>query len=432
VKMLAVDPANPATVYAVTGFNGLWKSTDRGENFTALSIPLGGTDDIYRFVINPDDPSELWAATEKGLLKSADGGQSWASADRGTGNYLVKSIALVPGKAGTVYAASGGEGVYRSDDGGASWRPSSTGLAAGWIEALYASPGSATVFAQTSAGLYLRDGSGPWREVRSPFADDKAAEPDGVLFDRSSPQTLYVFDTSRWWRSTDGGRTFQEVKGKEPSMRDMMKGNLESAQFKSLAQDAADAKTFYAGSWSNSTPGNAIFKSTDAGKTWKSSGAGVPNEDVTRLRCGLGAVFAISEKKALYRSTDGGKSWAAIAGLPDAELRDVVVDTSAPGRVLVPTKAGLYRSADNGATWEKAGSALAEEDVEAVVAAPGGALFAGSFHGVFKSTDGGATWTAMNDGLANTDVRALGVAGPAPARLLAGTAGGSVFSIELP
>ena len=432
VKALAVDPVNPAAVYAVTGFNGLWKSTDRGENFTALSLPLGGTDDIYRLVLNPAEPTELWVATEKGLLVSRDGGASWAPADRDTGNYLIRSIAAVPGAPRTVFAASGGSGVYRSDDGGATWRPSSTGLAAGWVKALHASPASATVFAQTSVGLYQRDGSGAWREVRAPFSDGKAAEPGGVLFDPASAQTLYAFDTSRWWRSADGGRGWQEVKGKEPSMRDMMKGNLESAQFKSLAQDPADPKVFYAGSWSNSTPGNAVFKSVDAGKTWKSAGAGLPTEDVTRLRCGAGVVFAVSEKKALYRSTDGGKSWSAVTGLPDAELRDVVLDPSTPGRVLVPTEKGLVRSADNGATWEKAGSALAEEDVEAVVAAPSGALFAGSFKGVFTSTDGGVTWTAMNDGLTNTDVRALAVAGPAPARLLAGTAGGSVFSTELP
>ena len=59
------------------------------------------------------------------------------------------------------------------------------------------------------------------------------------------------------------------------------------------------------------------------------------------------------------------------------------------------------------------------------------AVYVGTFHGVFRSADQGKSWTAMRDGLLNQDVRAL-VIGGAPPRLWAGTAGGSVYSIELP
>jgi hypothetical protein len=49
-----------------------------------------------------------------------------------------------------------------------------------------------------------------------------------------------------------------------------------------------------------------------------------------------------------------------------------------------------------------------------------------------KSTDGGATWKAFINGLVHSDVRAFSIAGGSPARLYAGTAGGSVYSTELP
>ena len=219
-------------------------------------------------------------------------------------------------------------------------------------------------------------------------------------------------------------------------MRDLMKGNLSSAEFRSLAQDPGNPKTFYAGSWSNDTPGQAVWKSVDAGKSWKPAGQGLPpDQDVEILRSAApGVVFAVVEK-ALFRTDDGGAKWGAIgSGLPgEVELREVALDPSSPSRLFVATEKGLFVSSDNGATFKNAMSALADEDIEAVAVAPDGRAFAGSFRGVFASRDGGATWTSMSEGLPHRDVRALAVGGPSGGlRLWAGTAGGSVFSTALP
>ena len=219
-------------------------------------------------------------------------------------------------------------------------------------------------------------------------------------------------------------------------MRDLMKGNLASAQFRSLAQDSGNPKILYAGSWSNDGPGQAVWKSVDAGKTWKPAGTGLPGDDVTLLRVAApGVVFAVVGK-GLYRTDDGSAKWvAAGGGLPggDAELREVAPDPSQASRLYVATDKGLFLSSDSGATFRKAASAVAEEDVEAVAVAPDGRVFAGSFRGVFESRDAGATWTSIADGLRHRDVRALAVGGPAGAlRLWAGTAGGGVFSTPLP
>lgn len=219
-------------------------------------------------------------------------------------------------------------------------------------------------------------------------------------------------------------------------MRDLMKGNLASAEFRSLAQDAANPKILYAGSWSNDTPGQAIWKTVDGAKTWKPAGQGLPpDEDVKILRAAApGVVYAVVDK-ALFRTDDGGARWVPVGGgLPgDLELREVALDPTLPARLFVATEKGLFLSSDSGASFHKAGSALADEDVEAVAVAPDGRLFAGSFRGVFGSRDGGATWTSMSDGLAHLDVRALAVGGPAGnLRLWAGTAGGGVYSTPLP
>ena len=203
----------------------LWKSVDRGATFTALAVPLGGTDDIYTLRFEPGKADHLWLASEKGLFRTTDGGASWQRSDRDSGRYLLRAVAFDPADARQMLAASSGAGVYRSADGGATWAPSSAGLAAAWVERIDASPASATIFVQTATGLFRRDAAGSWEEKAEPFEDDgDEVELDGLLFDRQSPETVWAFDTSSAWRSSDGGRSFRVLEKKEPSMREMMKG----------------------------------------------------------------------------------------------------------------------------------------------------------------------------------------------------------------
>jgi photosystem II stability/assembly factor-like uncharacterized protein len=114
------------------------------------------------------------------------------------------------------------------------------------------------------------------------------------------------------------------------------------------------------------------------------------------------------------------------------EIQDLAVDPTKPERVFAATEKGLFRSTDNGETWSAVTQGLKGNDVAAIVVSRDGHAFAGTFHGVFRSTNGGTTWAALLEGLVHTDVRALAIAGGSPARLYAGTAGGSVYSTELP
>ena len=429
-----IDPAQPTTLYGAGGtFASVFKSTDNGDRWTELTLPVGGTSDLFDFEISADGKT-LWAATEDGLLRSDDGGANWSRSDRGIGGYLLKTIAIDPRDPKRIVAGAGGDGIYVSRDGGASWSASSGGMSSGWVKKLWSDPRSATLFVQMATGLFRRDGNA-WAEILDPFASDGEAQVDGFVWDASSPQTIYALDTSKYWRSSDAGRSWQAVEQKEPGLRDMMKGNMEQAQFVSLVQETGNAKVLYAGSWSNDGPGGAIYKSSDAGKKWAPSGNGVPNEKVSLLRAGApGNVFALVPGEGVFRTADGGKSWSEGSGLPDGEIRDVAVNPKSPQQLFAPTEKGLFRSTDAGASWVRvgAGGGLEDEDVEAVAVDPAsGAVYAGAFHGVFRSTDGGESWTAMNDGLPNTDVRALAISG-GPARLWAGTAGGSLWSTELP
>ena len=437
IHTLLVDPRAPTTLYASGGtFTNVFKSTDNGDSWATLPVPAGSTSDLYSLTLDPKDGRILWAATEDGLFKSDDGGASWAKSERGTGRYYVQCVAIDPRDSRRLLAGAGGDGVYSSRDGGANWQSSNAGLAAGWVEKLWGDPRSATLFAQLATGLFRHDASG-WSELGDPFASGDKADVDGFLFDAASAQTVYAFDTSKYWRSADGGKRWQEIEQKGPSMRDMMKGNIESAQFSSLVQESGNPKVFYAGAWSNDGPGGAIYKTVDAGKKWAPSGNGVPNEKVGLLRAaGPGTVFAVVDGTSVYRTTNGGAAWTeAGSGLPGSKILDLVVDPTNPSRIFAASEKGLFRSRDSGGSWQRVGAGaggIEDDEIGAIVVDPAsGSVYAGTFHGLFRSTDGGESWDPFAQGLANEDVRALALSG-SPARLWVGLAGGSSASIELP
>ncbi|MEO8277341.1 MAG: hypothetical protein ABI639_14095 [Thermoanaerobaculia bacterium] len=436
LSVLLIDPANPKTLYAAGGtFTNIFKSTDEGENWEALTIPVGGTSELFSLTMEPSPPHGLWAATEDGLFRSGDGGSSWTRLDRDTGNYVVQTVAVDPRDAKHLIAGSAGDGIFASRDGGASWSASNKGLAAGWTEKLWGAAGSPALFADMSYGLVRREGN-DWVEVAESFGRGKLSNSGGFLFDTGSPGLIYAFDGSTYWKSADGGRRWQSVEQKGPSMRDMMKGSTDSVQFASLAVESGNPKTMYAGSRSNDTPGGAVYKTVDGGKKWTPSGTGLPTEPVRLLLAAAPqTVYARVGAKALFRTTNGGSSWvAASSGLPDGEFHDLVLSRTLPSLLFAATDKGLFKSADSATSWTRVGatSGLEDDDVAAVALDPAsGALFAGTFQGVFRSSDNGATWKPMNEALPNTDVRALAVSG-SPARLWAGTAGGSIYSTEIP
>ena len=432
ISRLAIPREKPTTIYAVISFGQLFKSEDSAKSWKELDVGLSGTDKLWSLDLDPHDPDTLLAATENGLRRSTDGGESWSTVGGGLANWYCKGVAFHPKNKDTVYAGTTGMGFFKSTDGGESFEPSSTGLGAGWVEKIYApANGAGPIFAQLAVGLYRMDGPGVWKEIQSPFDPGDTVKIDGIMFDRQSPKRVYAHDGSKWWRSEDSGKSWKENEVPQPGMREMMRGKLSGPEFHGMAQDPGDPKIFYAGGSQRETSGGvSVNRSTTAGKKWEAAGAGITG-DVTLLRAvAPGVVYAVTSKNGIYRTSDGGKSWSSVR---QGEIKDLAVDPTKPERIFVATKGGLFRSTDNGATWAKVSKGIkGDDDVEAVVVSPSGKAFCGTFDGVFMSSDGGDTWTAFNNGLTNTDVRALAIAGGSPPRLYAGIAGGSVHSIELP
>lgn len=158
---VVVDPESPATVYVTGSFPagaGIIKSTDGGESWKEL--PTFDALLVTQLAIHPEDSHLLFASLYSfnpfdlpKVIKSGDGGETWAVADAGLPNVAnVWSIGVDPTRLSTVYAGTD-FGFFVSDDGGTNWRLLSKGLGEGTVSQVLVDPfDPLTVYAGTSAG----------------------------------------------------------------------------------------------------------------------------------------------------------------------------------------------------------------------------------------------------------------------------------------
>jgi len=166
VKALAIDPANPATLYAGL-WDGLSKSTDDGASWNRIG--LSGAI-VNLLAIDPAHTGVLYAVGAegsdgvpqgfRGLFKSTDSGASWTPIGNGLASLLdtgsnMTALVFDPADSNILYAGTAGGGVFKSSDGGANWSGFNDGLANLDVRVLAVAPGSRhTLYAGTAGGLF--------------------------------------------------------------------------------------------------------------------------------------------------------------------------------------------------------------------------------------------------------------------------------------
>jgi len=134
ISAFAVDWRNPPTLYAGTENASIFKSTDGGTNWTDIYgglWPPVGTFWTYAITIDPADPAIVYVGTSQSAFRSADGGMSWTRLTAG-GDALgnCRAIVIDPRDTARVWAGSMAKppygavraaAVYSSLDGGITW-----------------------------------------------------------------------------------------------------------------------------------------------------------------------------------------------------------------------------------------------------------------------------------------------------------------------
>jgi len=160
VMDIAIDSSDPKIVYAATQ-NGLFKSTNSGEDWTSFSgLPQGAARTTG---ISPKNPDMLFAGIElMGFYLSQDGGVSWQQVSAGLEpNGSHRDLVFDPSNPQIVYLADLMSGVYRSTDGGKSWKKINNGLSTRAVTSLSISSNGQHLYAGTNGeGVFRLDLNG--------------------------------------------------------------------------------------------------------------------------------------------------------------------------------------------------------------------------------------------------------------------------------
>ena len=270
---------------------------------------------------------------------------------------------------------------------------------------------------------------GPWKALTyrlvGPFRGGRVLAVAGVV---GQDDTYYFGGVAGGvWKTTDGGLNWRPIFDKQKDA---------SPSVGAIAISESDPNVIYVGTGEacirgNIVGGNGVYKSIDAGKTWKFAGladtraigrliVNPKNPDVAFVAA-LGHPFGDNEERGVFRTRDGGKTWEKVlykdaktgaiditfdpnnsnilfAALWQARRTPWGMDSGGPG-------SGLYRSGDGGTTWKQIkGHGLPETVLGRIGVTVSGAnpnriwaVVEAEKGGIYRSDDGGENWQLLTD-----------------------------------
>ena len=332
----AVDENGKITVFVGSASGGVWKSINGATTFKPV-FDREPVQSIGAVTIDPSNHKTVWVGT----------GESW-----------------------TRNSVSIGNGIYKSTDGGENW---------------------------TNMGL--KDSERIARIIVDP-SDSNAvfACATGHLWNDNDERGVY--------KTSDGGKTWKKV----------LAGANGSTGCAMLAANAQEPKTIYASMWDfrrqgwtfrSGGPGSGLFKSTDGGDNWTeiapANSQGLPEKPYGRIALAVApskpnVVYAMIESKqsALYRSDDAGKTWKKEDASQFMVWRpfyfaNLIVDPKNENKIF-KVDLNLLLSVDGGRSFSSAANAHGDFHTVWINPSNPNQIFVGDDGGFWSSSDGGTRW----------------------------------------
>jgi photosystem II stability/assembly factor-like uncharacterized protein len=142
----AIAPTAPANLYAGIRSQGILVSRDGGATWSSTGT---GPSNVQSLAVDPENPARVYAGSAGALFKSIDGGATWR--ETGQGLNGATALAIDPANPVNVYAGTA-QGVFRSVDAGTTFTPFSAGLTNPSISALQIDASGRLLHAATQGG----------------------------------------------------------------------------------------------------------------------------------------------------------------------------------------------------------------------------------------------------------------------------------------
>ena len=326
---IAADPTDANVIYIASAGGGVWKTTDAGNNWTPLTdnqptLVMGA------IALAPSDPNVIYAGTGeadgpgvnflsnysptefygRGVLKSTDGGQTWALLGNDVFNRRsIAKVVINPNNADVAYVAvgqpgfnglTGNQGIWETTDGGQTWTntTAASGISSDLAftdlvidpsndQHLYAVAGDPA--GSTDNGLYeTTDGGQTWARNTGggTFPNSRSVGRIALAISPTNPLRLYASITNgsalrrgqllAMVRSDDGGASWTTLQ-RVPNYLGGQ-GDYDTT----LIVDPSDPDRVYAGGQgadSGTTQPFGVIESTDAGQNWSGIAVGASGQD---------------------------------------------------------------------------------------------------------------------------------------------------------
>jgi photosystem II stability/assembly factor-like uncharacterized protein len=367
-----VDPRDKNTIYVAN--TSTYRSTDGGENFTAIKGAPGG-DDYHLVWINPENPQIILLASDQGATITVNGGETWSSwYNQYTAQlYHVSTDTQFPywvyggqQESGTAAVASRGDyGEITMRD----WHPA-VGDEYGYVVADPLNPD--IIYGGKVRKMYQSTGSSQDVSPRPPAGVRyRYVRTAPLVWSPVDKHALY-FASQFLFKTIDGGRSWQTISP------DLTRPNPGVPPNLGIFADTPEAKAEHRGVIYTIAPSyqdpNLIWIGTDdgliqvthdAGKTWRDVTPPelTPWSKVSIMDAGRfdpeTAYAAINRIRLddmhpyIYRTHDGGKTWKQITqGLPNEPVDAVREDPVKRGLLYAGTEGGVYVSFNDGEEWQ--------------------------------------------------------------------------------
>ena len=335
---------------------------------------------ISDFAVNPKKSSEYYVATSSGgVWKTTNAGTTFMPIFDRQGSYSIGCVTMDPNNHNVVWVGTGennnqrsvayGDGVYKTADGGKTWK---------------------------NVGL-------------------KTSEHIGMIaVDPRDSDVVYVAAYGPLWRA-GGERGLYKTTGGGKSWKAVLTIS-EHTGISEVYLDPRDPGVIYAVAHQrrrhvftlvDGGPESAVYKSKDAGKTWKKINRGLPSGDLGRIGLAISPVnpdylYAIVEaqpgKGGFYRSTNRGVSWERRSSYTSRGnyYQELFCDPKDIDRVY-SMDVYLRVTDDGGKTWRALGERNKHVDNHALWIDPDNTDYylVGSDGGIYESFDRGKTWKYM-------------------------------------
>jgi photosystem II stability/assembly factor-like uncharacterized protein len=290
---IKVNPFNAASVYFKNG-GLLTKSMNDGMEVRDL---LAG--DVGDFELSNSDTNIIYA-TQYGLLKTTDEGNSWFSiVNEGLPNVSIGSdaIALNPQDDKELYAGINALGVYKTTNGGEKWNR--TNLSYSDVYTIYVDPDTAG---------HIITGQYGWG-------------------------SMYTYDDGKKWIHPGMGNNFQDL-------------SLKYFSFNPENNNEGLVAAYY-----------GIYKTTDRGRNWFELNSVEPVTSVSYHPVISNTIFISLEYGSLLKSDDGGISWYQV--LSGKTVYEYAYHPANPDIIYIISGADVLKSMDEGETWQTINNGIA-------------------------------------------------------------------------